>query len=159
VLAEAAIPPDGISVLRLSEHTGPAGGQAAALREFLHRRYDLAWVFDDYCVPDSNCLGHLLKERAKSPEAAVLFPTQWANGIVHNYPGWFGSLIPRTIVETVGLPYEPLFWWTEDTEYLRWRIPRAGYSVRWVADANVNHLEARRMPRRPTWKFYYEARN
>jgi GT2 family glycosyltransferase len=82
-----------------------------------------------------------------------------ANGIVHNYPGWFGLLIPRTIVETVGLPYEPLFWWTEDTEYLRWRIPRAGYSVRWVADANVNHLEARRMPRRPTWKFYYEARN
>jgi len=70
-----------------------------------------------------------------------------------------GFLIAREIVEEVGLPRPELFWWAEDTEYLQWRIPAAGYPMRVVADAAVHHDAIRQGAGVPVWKYYYEARN
>ena len=52
-----------------------------------------------------------------------------------------------------------LFWWAEDTEYLQWRIPQAGYPMRVVGDALVRHDAIRHGDGVPVWKYYYEARN
>jgi len=52
-----------------------------------------------------------------------------------------------------------LFWWAEDTEYLQWRIPEAGYPMRVVGDAYVRHDAIRQGHGVPVWKYYYEARN
>ena len=53
---------------------------------------------------------------------------------------------------------EELFWWMEDTEYLAWRIPNAGFPVIRVDDAVVTH-HRERSGSKPPWKFYYETRN
>ena len=65
----------------------------------------------------------------------------------------------REIIEQVGLPRAELFWWAEDTEYLQWRIPEAGYPIRVVGDAFVRHDSIRHGEGSPVWKYYYEARN
>jgi hypothetical protein len=59
----------------------------------------------------------------------------------------------------VGLPREDFFWWNEDSEYLKWRIPRAGYPLRFTRRVIVEHLKGRAEWGIPPWKYYYEARN
>ena len=54
---------------------------------------------------------------------------------------------------------EDLFWWAEDTEYLQWRIPEAGYPRQVVDGALVEHDAIRQGDGVPLWKYYYEARN
>ena len=51
-----------------------------------------------------------------------------------------------------------LFWWNEDTEYLQWRIPRAGFRVKRSELARVD-VSRSRLTGKPAWKYYYEARN
>jgi GT2 family glycosyltransferase len=65
---------------------------------------------------------------------------------------------PRAIVAEVGVPDADLFWWNEDTEYLQWRIPRAGFKVVRNAHARVE-VSRSRHGGKPAWKYYYEARN
>jgi GT2 family glycosyltransferase len=81
------------------------------------------------------------------------------DGMVGRWGSWCGFLIARQIVETVGLPREELFWWAEDTEYCHWRIPRAGFPLRFIEDAVVHHDAIRQGGDLPTWKYYYESRN
>ena len=52
-----------------------------------------------------------------------------------------------------------LFWWAEDTEYLQWRIPEAGYPRQVVNGASSVHDAIRQGDGVPLWKYYYEARN
>lgn len=149
-----------ISVLRLPDNPGPAGGHAAGLEQFLGSRQDLAWVFDDDCIPEPACLAELLAEAARHRGPAVVFPLQAdRGGAVQNYPAWFGVLLPREVIRTVGVPLRALFWWTEDTEYLQWRIPRAGFPVLRAPQARVVHHGVRQTARKPAWKYYYETRN
>jgi hypothetical protein len=97
--------------------------------------------------------------RSRSEPCIVLATTVDADtrASYHGH-GWCGVLIPRSIVAAVGVPNEDLFWWTEDTEYLQWRIPSAGFAVLW-SDARV--VVTRRAPAggKPAWKYYYETRN
>ena len=73
--------------------------------------------------------------------------------------GWWGVLVPREAVEEVGVPNAALVWWTEDTEYLQWRIPGAGFPVLESAVAVVEVSRSRPPGEKPPWKFYYESRN
>lgn len=149
----------GVRFLRLPENLGPAGGYAAGLRAFADSEADLAWVMDDDCEPDPDCLSHLVERHLPSP-TALLFPRESEpDGRVTNYPAWSGVLIPKEIVRAVGLPLESLFWWAEDSEYLKWRIPRAGFPVIRVAEAHLVHHRIRGSGPRPAWKYYYETRN
>ena len=50
-------------------------------------------------------------------------------GATTNTLGWCAVLIPRVAVDAVGLPQAELFWWTEDTEYLQWRLPNGGFPL------------------------------
>lgn len=147
---------DAVSVLRLPENLGPAGGYAEGLRRFLASGRDVAWVMDDDCAPEPTCLSRLLEG---TPDGIVGFPTEIdARGVETNHPAWAGVLLPRSVIEDVGLPRAELFWWIEDTEYLQWRIPRAGHEVVRVPEARVVHHRDPRA-RKPSWKYYYEVRN
>jgi hypothetical protein len=85
---------------------------------------------------------------------------QWAEtGEIVQGNGWWGVLIPRAIVERVGVPNAELFWWTEDTEYLQWRIPQAGYQAVWTEEPVGEVSRGRPDASKPAWKYYYEARN
>ena len=66
---------------------------------------------------------------------------------------------PRRSSTRSGCPMEELFWWAEDTEYLQWRIPEAGYPRQVVDGALVDHDAIRQGDGVPLWKYYYEARN
>jgi len=145
-------------VLRLAENLGPAGGYATALQAFLEGGDNFAWVMDDDCVPAPDALAWQLGDATQSRVvmSTMLDPV---SGAVRNTQGWCAVLIPRAVVATVGVPDSSLFWWTEDTEYLQWRIPRAGFEVERCDRAHVEVSRTRLEPGKPAWKYYYEARN
>jgi len=152
------LPP--VTLVRSDHNGGPAGGYALALEHFAQSEFGHAWVIDDDMRPDPDCLEHLWVVAAKDPPKAFVFPVSYQpDGTFGAWPSWCGFLVAREIVEEVGLPMAELFWWAEDTEYLQWRIPEAGYPMRVVADARVRHDAVRHGVGVPVWKYYYEARN
>jgi rhamnopyranosyl-N-acetylglucosaminyl-diphospho-decaprenol beta-1,3/1,4-galactofuranosyltransferase len=160
VIREAGLLTKNMEFLRLPENLGPAGGYARGLGRFAATDSDAAWVIDDDCVPSAECLSALVKHYVLLESAGLVFPgaVMGPGRKVMNYPAWHGVLIPKAIVEEVGVPREEFFWWAEDTEYLQWRIPGAGYPVVRAAGATVRHYWSR--PRKKAgWKFYYEIRN
>ena len=149
-----------ITLVRSEYNGGPAGGYAIALEQFLATPHRHAWVLDDDMGPDPDCLERLWVVAAKEPERAFVFPVSFQlDGTFGAWPSWCGFLVAREIIEQVGLPMAELFWWAEDTEYLQWRIPQAGYPMRVVADAHVHHDAIRQGHGVPVWKYYYESRN
>jgi GT2 family glycosyltransferase len=156
--------PDGVgppvTVVRSEVNTGPAGGYAQALGEFMASGFEHAWVLDDDMVPDPNCLPRLWEVASRRPESAFVFPiSRQSDGSYGLWPSWCGFVVARQIIEAVGLPMSELFWWAEDTEYLQWRIPEAGYQRQVVDYALVDHQAIRQGDGVPMWKYYYEARN
>ncbi len=157
-----ALPAGGIPVrvLRSEVNLGPAGGWAIALRDLLAGDVGHAWLMDDDIVPEPDCLGTLWAAVREDPTSAFVLPVSiQPDGAVGRWGSWCGFLIARQIVEEVGLPMEELFWWAEDTEYCHWRIPRAGYHLRFVEQAVVHHDAIRQGGDLPAWKYYYESRN
>ncbi|MFA5882579.1 MAG: glycosyltransferase [Acidimicrobiia bacterium] len=151
----------GVRVLRLLENTGPAGGYAAGLRTFLASDASWVWLVDDDSTPRPGALAAQLRAAATRTEPTAFLSTMVDRdtGAEANTHGWCGVLIPRVIVEAVGTPMEALFWWAEDTEYLQWRIPRAGFALERCDDAVVDVSLRRAERAKPAWKFYYETRN
>jgi len=180
-IAEQSQPPDGLLVVdnasrppaalpegypvpsrmvRSDVNTGPAGGYATALADFLVSDFRHAWVLDDDMLPEPDCLQHLWTVASRDPDRAFLFPLSvQTDGSVAMWPSWCGFLIAHPIVQAVGLPMEELFWWAEDTEYLQCRVPGAGYPQVVVHEAVVHHEAIRQRSDVPLWKYYYESRN
>ena len=150
-----------VEVFRLPENTGPAGGYAAGLRAFLASDARWVWLVDDDSTPRPDALAAQLRAAAARTEPTAFLSTMVDRdtGSVASTHGWCGVLIPRAIVEAVGTPIEALFWWAEDTEYLQWRIPRAGFALERCDDAVVDVSLRRAERAKPAWKFYYETRN
>jgi len=149
------LPPQ-TTVLRLNENLGPAGGFARGLAMFLDGSDDYAWLMDDDCSPLPRALETQLE--VASAESIVLATVTDESQVLHGH-GWWGALIPRAVVERVGLPREDFFWWIEDTEYLQWRIPRSGAGVRFTDMPVMEISRSRSDASKPSWKYYYEARN
>ncbi|MHB8431581.1 MAG: glycosyltransferase [Acidimicrobiales bacterium] len=149
-----------VQLVRSAQNTGPAGGWARGLDEFLATGGGHAWVMDDDMLPEPDCLEHLWQAVADDPDRAFAFPrSREDGGELAVWPSWCGFLISRQIVDAAGLPIVDLFWWAEDTEYLQWRIPETGHPMQVVTDAVVNHDAIRQGGGVPLWKYYYEARN
>lgn len=150
-----------VDVLRLPENVGPAGGYAAGLRAFLASGAPWVWLVDDDSTPRPDALAAQLRtarDRA-GPTAILASMVDRDTGTAADTHGWCGVLLPREVVAAVGTPIEELFWWSEDTEYLQWRIPRAGFALERCADAVVEVGLRRAGRTKPAWKFYYETRN
>jgi GT2 family glycosyltransferase len=159
-LAAAGVHWDRMRLIREPENTGPAGGHAKGLREFLASDHDLAWVMDDDRIQEAGCLQALLDATGGRNQAVFVFPN-WVtpDGEMSGYPAWSGFLISRDVVRRAGVPRSELVWWGEDTEYLMWRIPDAGFESELCKPARVLHASGRATATRPGWKYYYEARN
>jgi rhamnopyranosyl-N-acetylglucosaminyl-diphospho-decaprenol beta-1,3/1,4-galactofuranosyltransferase len=156
-LSIASIP---VEVVRSEVNTGPAGGYHDALAHFLGSDFLHAWVLDDDMRPHEHCLERLWAAASEELERAFEFPAlREADGAYRTWPSWCGFLVARQVIEAVGLPMSELFWWAEDTEYLQWRIPDAGYERRQIWGALVEHDGVRQGDGVPMWKYYYEARN
>jgi hypothetical protein len=158
-----AVVPDGgcAEVLRLRENLGPAGGYAAGLRAFLASGAGHVWLVDDDSTPRPDALAAQRRAAAAAdrPTAFLARLVDRDTGEVADTHGWCGVLLPREIVAAVGVPMEDLFWWSEDTEYLQWRIPRAGFGLERCPDAVVEVGRRRANAAKPAWKYYYETRN
>jgi rhamnopyranosyl-N-acetylglucosaminyl-diphospho-decaprenol beta-1,3/1,4-galactofuranosyltransferase len=149
-----------IRVVRAESNLGPAGGWAIALDDFLSQESGHAWLMDDDIVPEPKCLETLWNAVSDRPSSAFAIPVSiQPDGMIGRWGSWCGFLIARQVVAEVGLPRGELFWWAEDTEYCHWRLPRAGYPLRFVEEAVVHHDAIRQDGDMPTWKYYYEARN
>ena len=146
------------SLLRLPDNLGPAGGYARGLQAFLDSDATHAWVMDDDCVPAPDALARQLSVVSTTPVVLSRMLDRDTAAVVDTQ-GWCGVLLARPVVEAVGVPDAQLFWWSEDTEYLQWRIPRAGFRVERCEDARVEVRKARPDAAKPAWKYYYEARN
>lgn len=159
----AVLPPSPLSLtlLRSEYNGGPAGGHEIGLRAFLDSGLDMAWVMDDDCIPADTCLNDLLTAGASDDDDGPVFPL-WIDGLTGDsrfMPAWCGFLMPRVVVERIGLPRADLVWWTEDTEYLQDRLRRAGIRPINAERAVVEHHRVRTGASKPPWKFYYETRN
>lgn len=160
-LPEGAAPGLGLEVVRLDHNGGPAGGHAAGLARFAATGLEAAWVMDDDTEVAPDCLAHLWAAHTTAPGPTVWFPvcTERPSGRRLATAGWVGVLVPAAAVARAGLPDERLFWWAEDTEYLRERMKAHGIPQRIVEEARTTHEAARSVGERPAWKAYYEARN
>lgn len=149
-------------VIETGSNLGPAGGFALGLAAFMEDgHFTHAWLMDDDCYPDATALALMLEVAERTRAGAAIFPSSVheATGEVSIHPGWIGILIDRLAVRLAGLPRADLFWGTEDTEYLQYRLPRRGVAVVDAPEARVVYDLVRRVGGRPSWKYYFEVRN
>jgi GT2 family glycosyltransferase len=150
-----------VEVQRTAENNGPAGGYAAGLERFRGLGYRYAWVMDDDVEPAADALGRLVDEIQRRGDRAVVGPVTRDLNTGESWEGWgwWAVLIPRAAVELAGVPDVRLFWGLEDQEYLRDRLPLAGFPlVR--CDSAIVPITVRPAARALVpWKRYYLARN
>jgi GT2 family glycosyltransferase len=82
-----------------------------------------------------------------------------ATGVREDHWGFYGVLIPLRAVQEAGIPDARFFICYEDTEYLRDRLPRAGYPGVLVEGAAVAAALRPADVATPAWKYYYNSRN
>lgn len=185
----------GVTVLALAANAGGAGGFHAGMKWAYGRGFDWLWVMDDDARPAPDCLEKLLAHR---PPGGVAIPVQQDSlGRLHGVCIWdgmaheviddvlsgerpatgdylfpfAGPLLPRAVIERVGLPIKEFFISFDDWEYAL-RVHRetpAGVTV--VPEAVLFH-DVGGKPERvralgrssirapiPPWRLYYGARN
>ncbi|MEM4313530.1 MAG: glycosyltransferase [Thermoplasmata archaeon] len=157
------------------------------------------WLMDDDAEPDKNALKFLLNEIEKNKEnkCFVSIATDWernelawGTGIILNgkthifelynqipdneilkapWAPFLGFLIPRKIVEHVGLPRKEYFIWGDDVEYSS-RIWNSGYEINYVKKSIIYHPVLKKIKvsflgrevvftDAEDWKQYYGIRN
>ncbi len=137
---------------------GPAGGFYAGIKKFLEESHvEFVWLMDDDIIVAPDCLQKLFIYTEKGDYIYPKVITASGQEVVSF--GWWGVLMPRRVIEKVGLPLKELFYWAEDTEYLQNRIMRVyGIQPFRCQEAVVKHLHNRNL-KRPSWFYYYAARN
>jgi len=147
------------NTLLLEDNTGPAGGFYEGIKYFAESTdVDYVWLMDDDFFPFVSCLEILMKS---ANNEKILFPYAREKDFVHRKePGWWGVLVPMSIIKTVGYPNKELFFWAEDTEYLLHRIrEKHSFKAEWISAAKGVHFTQRNKNHRKPWKYYYEVRN
>jgi GT2 family glycosyltransferase len=141
----------------LQDNSGPAGGFHHGLMRFMESSVDYAWLMDDDIIVGKECLHQMLTEASGKD---FIFPrviTSSGEEVVSF--GWWGVLLSANLVRKAGLPMKELFYWAEDTEYLQNRIMRLLKVKPYRCKrATVHHLH-NRVLKRPSWYYYYTARN
>ncbi|HEY4816231.1 MAG TPA: glycosyltransferase [Candidatus Acidoferrum sp.] len=155
-----------VTVLRMPENSGQAGGWAAGLSyAALSKRHDWIWTFDNDSVPEADTLEVLLSGvdtlgtevgiAAPLPihrETATCYtPYLWRDGFVKpseellSQPTWFadlviasGCLIRGEVVEKIGLPRADFFIDFVDVEYCL-RARSYGYKIVVISRAKLGH--------------------
>jgi len=156
-----------LTVLRLPENSGGAGGFHAGLAAALETAGSLFWLMDDDGRPTPDCLSTLLPyvDRydflgpavvAEGDPGRLCFPirppgtatvlrdtaqleARATDGLLEDIVIPFnGVLLTQELVERIGLPREEFFIWGDDVEYL-WRAREAGARVATVVGSRFAH--------------------
>ena len=155
-----------VTVLRMPENIGQAGGWAAALSyAALRKRHDWVWTFDNDTVPEvgtletllcgvdtlGNDVGIVAPLPIHRETATCYTPYLWREGFVkppeelRGRPIWFadlviasGCLIRRDVIEKIGLPRSDFFIDIVDFEYCL-RARSHGYKIAVVTAAELGH--------------------
>ena len=156
-----------LTVLRLTENTGGAGGFHTGLAAAMERGADLVWLMDDDGTPAADCLQSLLPHLdthdfigpavvSEDDPGRLCFPIRvpGSSRVLHAVPDleaasasgllegvvipFNGVLVTRELVERIGLPREEFFIWGDDVEYL-WRARAAGARIATVVGARFRH--------------------
>ena len=164
---EAAGTTTPLTVLRLTENTGGAGGFHTGLASAIERDADLVWLMDDDGTPAADCLQSLLPHLdthdfigpavvSEDDPGRLCFPIRvpGSSRVLHAVPDleaasdsgllegvvipFNGVLVTRELVERIGLPREEFFIWGDDVEYL-WRARAAGARIATVVGARFRH--------------------
>lgn len=139
------------------DNPGPAGGFNAGLQRFITEDLSHVWLMDDDIVVKDNCLERLLNCSVKAEYVCPRVISR--DGKDLGLFGWWGILLSRNIVQRAGFPMTDLFYWIEDTEYLQHRVKRVfNANPLRCNEAIVEHWHERKS-RRPSWYYYYVARN
>ncbi len=164
---------DRITLVRLSENTGGAGGFAAGMSSAYERGADFVWIMDDDCYPDADALAELTDGHEKAEKSmGMRLPyacsvVRWTDGEIceMNNPGttwdwgrllvqdqpavlvthcsFVSVLIPRWVLTRFGLPLREYFLWFDDQEYTT-RITAAGPGVQCLRSLVVHDLAVNR---------------
>lgn len=183
----------GVEVLVLPRNVGAAGGFVAGMEFACRSGADLLWLMDDDAYPRPDALERLLEH---SSGQEVLIPwqasaagelygvSQWRDsGVASVTPSsseatptvqmfsFIGPLIPRTVIESIGLPYADYFIDFFDWEYSL-RLHQAGVRALLVPGSVIDHEAGQTRPKRflgvgrvrmrywqPAWRVYYDTRN
>jgi GT2 family glycosyltransferase len=163
----------GVSLLRLTENTGGAGGFATGMARAYEGGADFVWIMDDDCYPNPEALEELLEGLGKA-EASMGTQLPYACSVVKwtdgdlcemNNPGttwdwgrllargldavlvshcsFVSVLIPRWVLTRFGLPLKEYFIWFDDMEYTT-RISAAGPGVQCLRSVVVHDLGVNR---------------
>jgi GT2 family glycosyltransferase len=155
-----------VTILRMSENLGQAGGWSVGLSYAAFRKqHDWIWSFDNDTIPEADTLETLLSGvdalgsevgiAAPLPingETATCYtPYLWRDGFVKPseellcQPMWFadlviasGCLIRRDVVEKIGLPRSDFFIDLVDFEYCL-RARSRGYKIAVISRAKLGH--------------------
>ena len=185
-----------IEVVELPTNMGNAGGIRVGMEKAFENGTEAIWILDDDAWPQADALQKLLAHF--SPRivisSIVVDPEKkdlaWACVLAHprvtvvdtmaELPSdetfevrgaWLGALIPRNIIEEVGLPDAGFFIRGEDEEYPS-RIARHGHRFFCVRSSVLHHPAPKKVlrfelfgrnifyePGLPPWKAYYIVRN
>jgi galactofuranosylgalactofuranosylrhamnosyl-N-acetylglucosaminyl-diphospho-decaprenol beta-1,5/1,6-galactofuranosyltransferase len=74
-----------------------------------------------------------------------------------DFTGWWMTLLPRAVVDEIGLPF-PLFLKWDDAEY-GLRASAAGYALKVLDGVGIWHDDWRNTPQRFGWQSYFWQRN
>src|SRR3954469_16187531 len=170
---EAYADRDRVSIERLSENTGGAGGFAHGMSLAYERGADFVWIMDDDCYADTDALRELLDGHAAAEESmGMRLPfacsvVRWTDGEIcemnNPEPTWdWGKLLvrgessvlvnscsfvsvlfPRWVLTQFGLPLSEYFIWFDDQEYTR-RITKAGPGVQCLQSKVTHDLAVNR---------------
>lgn len=158
-----------VTVLRMAENLGVAGGWAAGLRyAALEKGYDWVWNFDADSVPGDSALELLLAGAEEIADDATLGmlaplpinaetgecypPLLWRNGSVRppaemlRQPVWFadmviasGCLVRREVAQNVGVPLAGYFMDICDFAYCL-QVRSAGYKIAVIGKCPFSHV-------------------
>jgi GT2 family glycosyltransferase len=156
-----------VSIERLTENTGGAGGFSRGMSLAYERGADFVWIMDDDCYADPTALGELLDGHAAAEKSmGMRLPyacsvVRWTDGdlcemnnpeptwdwgkllvrgessVLVNSCSFVSVLFPRWVLGEFGLPLAEYFIWFDDQEYTR-RITKAGPGIQ-VLRSTVTH--------------------
>lgn len=166
-----------LSVIRMPENSGNAGGVAEAMDFAFSEAAEAVWILDDDSWPRPGALAALLKEPLESDVVRHALQTDpasdrftwplWVvagNGwklafqesqlppgdLIASRSSWTGALVPKAVRDRVGPVNRALFIRGEDEEY-PWRISEAGFRFEACRGAILDHPGPENMVRWNLW--------
>lgn len=178
-----------IQCVFLNHNAGGAGGFHEGFKKAIEEGFDWAWAMDDDGWPDDDALekitlrldetdakwvNSMVVEAENPNRLAWVLPYKGGYNddlaslkalgpIVEGSSPFNGTLLHRSLIESIGLPCKELFIWGDEVEFKR-RAETRGFKTVSVTDSIFHHPAPARgsvtaVPLKGFRKYYYKVRN